>query len=153
MFPGFTTTILTLDLDPGSYQVAAKLQLSSRDEGQPQRVRCSLDPAEEQGPASDQAELSLAAPGQPGDTGALALFVSQVLNEAGDVVLWYRAGPLGSGATVSFASIRAVESARSRPRRRRFRCPEGWASAEAGHGQRDDAALRAACAAVRADVF
>ena len=115
IFAGFNAPLLTLELDPGTYQVFAKFNVSSLDAVNGRRVGCSLDPAnedgtpgDEQSAASDQTAAHIGPQGQPGEIVVLSLAVSQTLTQSGSVVLRCTADE-APGAMSSFASIRAVE--------------------------------------------
>lgn len=115
IFAGFNAPLLTLELDPGTYQVIAKLNVSGLDGVNGRRVGCSLDPAnedgtpgEEQSAASDQTAAHIGPVGQPGEIEVLTLVVSQTLTQPGSVVLRCTADD-APGVMSSFASIRALE--------------------------------------------
>lgn len=115
IFAGFNAPLLTLELDPGTYQVIAKFNVSSLDPVNGHRVGCSLDPANEDGtpgdnqsPASDQTAAHIGAQGEPGEIVVLTLAVSQTLTQPGSVVLRCTADE-APGAMSSFSSIRAIE--------------------------------------------
>ena len=108
VFAGFNNPLLTLELDPGMYQVIAKFNLSSLDPVNSRLVGCSLDPGEDQGPASDQTAAHIAPQGEPGEIVSVTMAVSQTLTQPGTVALRCTADA-SPGAMSSFASIRAVE--------------------------------------------
>jgi hypothetical protein len=115
VFAGFNNPLLTLDLDPGVYQVIAKFNLSSLDPANSRLVGCVLDPSnpdgtpgDDQGPDSDQTAAHIAPQGQPGEIVSVTMAVSQTLTQPGLVALRCTADA-SPGAMSSFASIRAVE--------------------------------------------
>lgn len=110
------TQILTLRLEPGSYQVTGKLGLHNRNVQLPFRVQCALVPSNTDGTArepgafgSDWGFLHLAPGGQPGGEDQIALFVSQELSQAGSVVLGCSGDGNEVGAFTNYVSIRATE--------------------------------------------
>jgi hypothetical protein len=94
--PEGRTEIASLNLGPGQYQVTAKVFLfSPSSQFVPgSGVACQLTPSNPDGtpgdpgaPPADPGLLSLAAAGEPGSAGTIALGVSQVLTQPGSAVL------------------------------------------------------------------
>jgi hypothetical protein len=118
--PEGRTEIATLNLRPGKYQVTAKVSLfSPSSQFVPgSGVACQLTPSNPDGtpgdpgaPPADPGLLSLAAAGEPGSAGTIALGVSQVLTQPGSAVLdCFSHDPDAAAPPVaSNAWIRAVE--------------------------------------------
>jgi hypothetical protein len=110
-----------LTLAPGNYLVTGKVQISSSEPTESLAVGCKLvpsnedgTPGDEDGPGADQAGLLLNRVGEPGSTGALALFASQRLSQRGVVQLLCTANAVpgsgtGPGGFASYRLVRAVE--------------------------------------------
>jgi hypothetical protein len=111
------TELVRLELEPGRYQVAGKVELHNRDGAVPFNVQCGLvpsnadgSPGQTDGLESDWGFRHLERFGEAGDMGGIVLFVSQVLDSAGSVVLGCEgSGSSEHGAFSAYSSIRAIE--------------------------------------------
>ena len=108
--------VVSLPLDPGSYQVFGKLGMANRF-SIPFKVECTLAPGDSGGALlpedaaldSDYAEVYLGPAGEAGGSGDLAFAMSRILDAPGSVVLACRGYGHEYGAFGHYASIRAVE--------------------------------------------
>jgi hypothetical protein len=118
--PDGRTEIARLNLQPGRYQVSAKVFLFSTSSTfvPGSGVACQLTPSSSDGtpgdpgaPPADPGLLVLSASGEPGSAGTISLAVSQTLTLAGAVVLSCASHdpPADSAPVASNAWIRAIE--------------------------------------------
>jgi hypothetical protein len=111
------TELVRLELEPGRYEVAGKVELHNRDGVAPFNVQCGLvpsnadgSPGEPGGLASDWGFRHLGPFGGAGELSGIVLFVSHELDSPGHVVLGCEgSGSSDRGAFTAYSSIRAIE--------------------------------------------